>query len=68
MCTIGEPSVLYAREDDISSSSLSNNLPGDRRRASPRKGATRKNLSMVLKIDGDPASFGFPEEETSKVE
>lgn len=68
MCTMGEPSALYAREDDISSSSLSKNLPKDRRRASPRKGATRKYLSIILKIDGDPASFGFPEGGASKVE
>lgn len=69
MCTIGEPpSVLYVREDDISSSSLSNNLSNERRRVNTRKGATRKNLSIFLKTDGVAVSFGFRGERASKLE
>jgi hypothetical protein len=61
----GPPSTLYI--DDIiglGSSSLSNNnkLSNDRRRVSPRKGATRTNLSIFLKADGEGALFVFSEE------
>ena len=69
MCTMDEPpSVLYDREDDISSSSLSNNLSNERRRVTTRNGATRKNLSIFLKIDGVTVSFGFRGERASKLE
>jgi hypothetical protein len=38
------------------------------RRVSPRKGATRKNLSMFLMADGEAALFGFPEERAMELE
>lgn len=66
MCVMGEPpSVLYITEDEIiwpGSSSLSNNLSNGKRRVSPRKGATRKNLSMFLMADSEAALLIFVEE------
>jgi len=65
---VGEsPSVMYILEDEIirlGSSFLSNNLfnLNDGRRVSPRKGATRKNLSKFPVADGEAALFEFPEE------
>jgi hypothetical protein len=35
---------------------------------STRKGATRKNLSIFLKVDCEVASFGLPEEMAAKLE
>jgi hypothetical protein len=35
---------------------------------SPRKGATRKNLSMFLMTDGEAALFEFPEERAMELE
>jgi hypothetical protein len=35
---------------------------------SPRKGATRKNLSMFLMADGEAALFRFPEEKAVELE